>query len=43
MKVEIRRNYQNMLESHSSLGYIPPAPATIVIQPSRIQQVSLTL
>jgi hypothetical protein len=28
---------------HSSLDYKPPVPVTVVIQPSQIQQVSLTL
>ena len=32
-----------MVKPHSSLGYKPPVPATVVIQPSHIQQVSLTL
>ncbi|MFC2055765.1 hypothetical protein ACFLV7_15935 [Chloroflexota bacterium] len=39
----LQRNHYNMLRPHSSLGYKPPAPATVEIQPSHIQQVSLTL
>ncbi|MGB5844309.1 MAG: transposase, partial [Anaerolineales bacterium] len=41
--IEMWRKYYNTVRSHSSLGYKPPAPATIVVQPSQIQQVSLTL
>jgi len=33
----------DMVRPHSSLGYKPPAPATVVIQPTQIQQVNLTL
>jgi len=32
-----------MVRPHSSLGYKPPSPAAVVIQPSHIQQVSLTM
>jgi len=31
-----------MVRPHSSLGYKPPAPVSVVIQSSQIQQVSLT-
>ena len=41
--IEMWRNHYNMVRPHSSLGYKPPEPATVVIQPSQIQQVSLTL
>jgi transposase InsO family protein len=40
---EMWRNHYNMVRPHSSLGYRPPAPASVVVQPSQIQQVSLTL
>ena len=41
--IEMWRKYYNTVRPHSALGYKPPAPATIVVQPSQIQQVSLTL
>ena len=41
--IEMWRNHYNMVRPHSSLGYKPPAPAAVVIQPSQINQVSLTL
>jgi len=41
--IEMWRKHYNMVRPHSSLGYKPPAPATVVVQPSQIQQVSLTL
>ena len=41
--IEMWRKHYNTVRPHSSLGYRPPAPATIVVQPSQIQQVSLTL
>jgi transposase InsO family protein len=41
--IEMWRNHYNMVRPHSSLGYKPPSPATVVIQPSQFQQVSLTL
>jgi transposase InsO family protein len=41
--IEMWRKHYNMVRPHSSLDYKPPVPATVVIQPSQIQQVSLTL
>ena len=41
--IEMWRKHYNTVRPHSSLGYKHPAPATIVVQPSQIQQVSLTL
>ena len=41
--IMLQRNHNNMVKPHSSPGYKPPAQATVVIQPSQIQQVSLTL
>ncbi|MFC2054617.1 integrase core domain-containing protein, partial [Chloroflexota bacterium] len=35
--------HYNTIRQHSSLGYKPPTPATIMLPPSQIQQVSLTL
>jgi putative transposase len=37
------RKHYNTVRPHSSLGYRPPAPETIVGQPSQIQQFGLTL
>ena len=41
--IEMWRKHYNTVRPHSSLGYKPPAPATIVVQPSQIMQISLTL
>ena len=41
--IEMWRKHYNTVRPHSSLGYKPPAPATIAVQPSQIQQISLTL
>ena len=41
--IEMWRKHYNTVRPHSSLGYRPPAPTTIVVQPSQFQQVSLTL
>ena len=41
--IEMWRKHYNTVRPHSSLGYRPPAPATIVVYPSQIQQASLTL
>jgi transposase InsO family protein len=41
--IEMWRKHYNTVRPHSSLGYRPPAPDTLVVQPSQIQQVSLTL
>jgi len=40
--IEMWRKEYNTIRPHSSLGYQPPAPATILIQPSQFQQVGLT-
>jgi len=39
---EMWRRHYNTLRPHSSLGYRPPAPATLLAQPSQIQLVGLT-
>ena len=41
--IEMWRKHYNTVRPHSSLGYKPPVPATVVVQPSQIQQASLTL
>ena len=41
--IEMWRKHYNTVRPHSSLGYKPPAPNTLVVQPSQIQQISLTL
>ena len=41
--IDMWRNHYHMVRPHRSLGYKPPAPATVVVQPSHIQQFSLTL
>jgi transposase-like protein len=41
--IEMWRKHYNTVRPHSSLGYKPPVPATIAVQPSQIQQASLTL
>ncbi len=40
--VEMWRNHYNTIRPHSSLGYRPPVPATIVLQPSCFQLFGLT-
>ena len=40
--VEMWRRQYNTVRPHSSLGYRPPAPVAVVVQPSQIQQVGLT-
>ena len=40
---EMWMEHYNTVRPHSSLGYKPPVPATVVVQPSQIQQVNLTL
>ena len=40
---EMWRKHYNTVRPHSSLGYKPPVPATVVVQPSQIPQASLTL
>ena len=41
--IEMWRKHYNTVRPHSSLGYRPPVPGTVVVQPSQIQQVDLTL
>jgi putative transposase len=41
--IEMWRNLFNIIRPLSSLGYKPPAPATVLIQPSQIHQVGPTL
>ncbi len=40
--IEMWRKHYNTIRPHSSLGYRPPVPATVVLQPSQFQQVGLT-
>jgi len=40
--IEIWRREYNTIRPHSALGYRPPAPETILFQPSQFQQVGLT-
>jgi putative transposase len=40
--IEMWRKHYNTVRPHSALGYQPPVPATVVIQPSQFQQVGLT-
>jgi putative transposase len=37
--IEMWRKHYNTIRPHSSLGYRPPAPETIVGQPSQIQSI----
>ena len=37
--IELWRRHYNTVRPHSSLGYRPPVPATIVVQPTQIQSV----
>jgi len=41
--IEMWRRQYNTIRPHSALGYRPPAPAAIYIQPALIQPVGLTL
>jgi putative transposase len=41
--IEMWRKHYNTVRPHSSLGYKPPAPTTVVIQPSQIQQTRLQI
>jgi putative transposase len=41
--IELWRKHYNTIRPHSSLGYRPPAPETIVGQPTQIPQFRLTL
>jgi len=40
--IEMWRREYNTIRPHSALGYRPPAPETILFQPSQFQQVGLT-
>jgi len=40
--IEMLRKHYNTIRPHSSLGYRPPVPSTVVVQPSQIQPVGLT-
>ena len=40
--IEIWRKHYNTVRPHSSLGYRPPVPATILVQPTQIQSVGLS-
>ena len=40
--IEMWRNHYNTIRPHSSLGYKPPVPATIILQPSYFQLVGLS-
>jgi transposase InsO family protein len=40
--IEMWRKEYNTIRPHSSLGYRPPAPETILVLPSQFQQVGLT-
>jgi len=40
--IEMWRRHYNTIRPHSALGYRPPVPASILIQPSRIQWVGLS-
>lgn len=40
--IEIWRKHYNTVRPHSSLGYRPPVPATVLVQPTQIQSVGLS-
>ena len=40
--IEMWRKHYNTIRPHSALGYRPPAPASILVQPSQIQWVGLS-
>jgi len=40
--IEMWRQQYNTIRPHSALGYRPPAPAAIILQPSQFQSVRLT-
>jgi transposase InsO family protein len=40
--IEMWRKHYNTIRPHSSLGYRPPVPATILVQPTQIQSVGLS-
>jgi transposase InsO family protein len=37
--IEMWRQHYNMVRPHSSLGYLPPMPATILIQSTQLQPI----
>jgi putative transposase len=41
--IEMWRKHYNTIRPHSSLGYRPPVPATVLVQPTQIQSVGLSL
>ena len=41
--IEMWSKHYNMVRPHNTLGYRPPAPVTIVVQPSQIPQAGLRL
>jgi len=41
--IEMWRKHYNTVRPHSSLGYRPPAPVSVVVQPTQIQHVRLSL
>ena len=40
--IEMWRRHYNTIRPHSSLGYRPPVPAAIVVQPTQIQPIGLS-
>ena len=40
--IEMWRRHYNTVRPHSSLGYYPPVPAAILVQPSQFQPVGLS-
>jgi putative transposase len=40
--IEMWRKHYNTVRPHSSLGYRPPVPATVLVQPTQIQSVGLS-
>ena len=40
--IEMWRKHYNTVRPHSSLGYHPPVPATVLVQPTQIQSVGLS-
>ena len=40
--IEMWRKEYNTIRPHSSLGYRPPVPATVLVQPTQIQSVGLS-
>ena len=40
--IEMWRKHYNTIRPHSSLGYLPPVPATVLVQPTQIQSLGLS-